>query len=113
MDFSWLAEVGPAAGVVLLLGLALGFGMLETRGSVTRQVGLYRQLIELERRRGDEYKATADAEKDARLAAERQRDVALDGLGRAGGAWEGIRREAERRGLGDAGEAVDGPASRA
>lgn len=89
--------VGGVALVVLIFAFARGW--IVSAGAVRRIEAGMTKLAELERRRGDEWKATAEAEGKRADRAEDQRDEATQRLFRAAGAWEAIGHEAKQRAI--------------
>lgn len=76
MEWAGLLAVAERLGLPLAMALAILFAlakdMLVTRGQVERLLAVKDQMITMEQRRGDEWKATSEAERAARLSSDEQ-----------------------------------------
>lgn len=94
LDWSWLGEVGVAGGAVLVVLLALVLGLLVPRWSFRRVIEVKDQMIELERRRGDEYKSTMLVQQEVIQRVTDQRDRLLLRVESGAATLENIERRA-------------------
>lgn len=87
---SWVTDVGPAAGVILIFVLAILRGWLVPKRTMDA-------MIEVHKQRADEWKAVSDANAARATAAEAQSSTLATELSTQSQLLRSIKEEAARR----------------
>jgi hypothetical protein len=94
----WVGDVGPIAGLVLLIGIMIVRGWLTPKVTVNQLVERMQQVVEVHQMRADEWRATAEANQRRADQADQMSTQLLQTLETHGALLRSIQAEALRRG---------------
>jgi hypothetical protein len=95
---AWVGDVGPLAGLVLAIGVALIRGWLVPGVTVRQWLDVERGAASVQRERADEWRAVAETQRLRAEEAERMSGTLLAGFETHAAILRSIQTEALRRG---------------